>query len=548
MFSRIRARGATLGVAGATGASLILQAVFFAHRAPLRGDEGHYVLNALCIARGEFEQVRAFWSPLYSALGAIPVLLGMDPEAACGLVNLLATVALVPVTAWLAAVAFGSAAAVFAAWMIATCPLVAGFGARMFSEPTAALLGAMALALALPSRAARPGRRIVVRYFAAGALAVLATLGRNEMFPMMGIVVACGLWGAGPRPRRAAGASLAGVVVTAALLGAVLHSEGWMVRYLSKPGSLAIVGARLSESPEDLDLANYGLTPDGERMAEQPGASLSFTPAMGKHVVRRALREWPVVFYHLLQGCASPFPLLLAAIGLLVVPWRKGYRVVPLTLGLCAALPLVTSTLVHHQPRYLMPGMPFLMVLAAGGVANGLLCRRSEEIAEATEVQAGSRATRVLLIWIGLLILVPLPWTVSRPLKQMAAIPRVYREVGHWMRDNLPSGRMLARPGTYVSYYAGVPEYTFFPASDAATTIKYARRNQVRYLVVDGRLCCEIRPGVGELLVGDDEFACALGLRQVYANDAVGPDRVVIYELSDEEPGRSGRLLPGVPQ
>jgi hypothetical protein len=135
------------------------------------------------------------------------------------------------------------------------------------------------------------------------------------------------------------------------------------------------------------------------------------------------------------------------------------------------------------------------------------------------------------MIWGVLLILLPLPWAIGRPLREAAEVPRAYKDAGRWVADNLPTGRFLARPGTYVSYYAGVLEYTWMPAADAAATADYARRRGIRYICLDGRLSLSTRPGFDRLLSDSESAGRERGLRLVYDNGRRGADRIVIFEV-----------------
>ncbi|MCK4547977.1 MAG: hypothetical protein KAW17_11110 [Candidatus Eisenbacteria sp.] len=536
----ITSRISLAGVFAATILSLSLQVLFFPKDPPLNGDESHYVMNAYHIAHGQFAQVDGFWSLFYSALSAIPVMLGAQPDTACRLVNTIAVVALVPATAWIAASAFGAAAALFAAWMVATCSLVAGLGPSCFSEPAAVLMAALALGLALPRQLQSGNARVTARYVAAGALAIVSALGRIEMAPLIVVVVACALSAPGPRPRWAVFATVIGAGVTAILLGLVLQAGGWTGAYMGKAGNFMLVSQELLDPSSEKELAHYGLTEDGEAAWEAreriEGRSFYLTPQMAVPVARRFIQRWPDVVAKLVKGCASPLPLLLVLIGLLLAKRRDGFRIAPWGIAVTAALPLVGAACVAPHSRYIMEAVPFVMVLAAGGVANGILWRPEERATGQESAKGRSGHTRALLVWTTLLVLLPAPFAVYRPLRRLAELPTVYREAGLWMRDNLPPGRMLCQPGCAVSYYAGIPEYTFFPASDLGSTVAYARRKGIRYLVLDGRLSLETRPGVGELMRGDEELANRLALRWVHDNEANGPDRVVIYEVTGSVP------------
>lgn len=542
-----RRRLVIAAIAAAALAELLLQIFFMLRRAPLVGDEGNYLFNALAIARGDFGTVSAYNSPLYSVLAAVPVALGVDPEIACRAVNAIAVVALVAITGVVAGAIFTPLAGVLAAWMIVSCPLVAWMGNSALSEPTATVFATAALALVArrfgrreweepvlpePGEGARSGRdtgATSARFVAAGVLGVVAMLGRSELGYVVLLVGACALWG-GHRPRRAVAMVVAGAAVCALLAFAALSSAGWARGYFSK-GTIVVslAGRGLFDDPATAERVVYGLTPDFERAVDAPGRSLS--PGMLLPTARRALRQWPKMIENLVTECASPLPLLLAPLALFAIGWPASRRVVPWALGLAAALPIAISSCVEPVPRYLLPCIPFLMTLAAGGVTHVVLERRSPLEPRSSSSPHRPRSFRHVALWFALLVLVPLPWALGRTLNGIASIPRVYRETGIWMRDHLERGRLLARPGTYISYYAGVPEYTWMPAAGIRETLAHARKKEIRYLVLDGRLSLAARPGFAELLAGETEAPRRLGLRGVYTNGRKDADRIIVYEI-----------------
>jgi hypothetical protein len=320
-----------------------------------------------------------------------------------------------------------------------------------------------------------------------------------------------------------------GAVAATLGLGAI-QAAGWTRDYFSK-GTIAmsLAGRGLYEDPVTADRVVYGLTPGGERVVDEPGRSMS--PAMLIPTARRALRQWPQIVQNLVTECASPLPLLLAPIALLALRWPRRARAVPWALGLAAALPVAISSCVEPIPRYLLPAIPFLMALAAGGVALGVLSRPPGAVAAGVPPVAAAVSPRGVALWFALLVLVPLPWAVGRTMNGIAGMPRVYRETGLWMREHLERGRMLARPGTYISYYAGVPEYTWMPAASIEATLAHARRKGIRYLVLDGRLSLASRPGFAALLEGASDPATKLGLRGLYTNGDPGADRIIVYQI-----------------
>lgn len=532
--NRISARFAQLAVWLATGTAACRQAFLLARHPPLIGDEGHYAMNALRIAAGRPSEVDAFFSPLYSALSALPIRLGIDPEIACRGVNALLVTALVPGTAWLAGLLFGPAAAGLAAWAMFACPLAASLGATALSEPTATLLGTLALGAALSSdRGPSSSARVDPRFFLASVLAALAAVARSEtaIFLLLVFLLACS--GERGGRRRAVVGALAGAAVAFALIGVVFQINGWTRAFLSKGTiNVSFTTRDLFDDPVQSETVIYGLTPEGDRKVDEEGrkvAARSLIPLAG-----RAVRRWPTVSANLLHGLASPFPIFLAAFACLASAGGGRLRAARWVLALGAAIPVATSASLFPMPRYVMPAIPPLLVLAAGGAVEHAASRESRG-PDGSDAGARAKSHRLLALWTLLLVLVPLPFAVQRPLRQAEDVPRAYKETGEWMRRNLPAGRMAARPGTYVSYYAGIPEYTWIPAADATSTVRYMRKHGISYLVIDGLLPLEARPGFRELLASPEEAARGVGLEVVHSNGRTGWERVVVFRLASSD-------------
>jgi hypothetical protein len=536
-----RRPGAWAGVAAATAFALVLQIAFFIHRAPLNGDEGNYVLNAVHMARGEFARVNTYWSPLMSALGAALIRLGADPEVALRGINIVAVTALVPLAAWLAAATFGPTSAWLAAWLVAVCPLAADLGASAMSEPTAAALGAVGLALAIPRRKQDvPRRASALRFAAAGAVIALGGFARAETWPLIVAVPLLAAWDHSTRRLRAAGAAILAALLCLGVCVIAARSAGVPPDRMSKVRiNLNLAQQGLLEDSPRRELSLYGLDRQGERVAERSVARIGASEVL--LAIRRGLRELPVVAADLFRVCGSPFPLLLAPLGLLVARRREGVRAAPWALAWSVLVPVLASALTLPAPRYLLATVPGLMCLGAAGVAY--FAATPAKRAEATSnepVRPGWWAACVAA-----LLLLPLPWTVGRPLARMASVPRAYRDAGSWMREHGLRGSMLARPGTYVSIYAGVPEYTFMPATDIESALSYARRHGISFMVLDSWLPLEVRPGFGALLTADgaaDGAASRLGLERLHSEPLPDSGRVVVYRVlptgTDQSPAQ----------
>jgi len=519
-------------VLAATGFALVLQAALFLFRAPLAGDEGHYVLNAVHMAHGRFAAVNTFWPPLFSALGAIPIRLGADPEIVLRFINMASVIALVPLGARLSMAAFGPVSVLPAAWLLAVCPLASNLGASTLSEPIGAVFGAVGLALALPWREGTPtGRASPWRFAAAGAVVALGGFGRVEIWSLLPAVFALALWAPLTRNLRAGLAVILGAALCAGAVEVGARTAGLPHDRLAKIRVNLVLNAReLQTASAERERVLYGLGADGERVPVasdvDPSAHTMFA------AVRRAIRQVPTVIKDLLRSVRSPFPLLLAALGLLFARRRRGSRGAPWALGFAALAPMLAATLTLPAPRYLLPAMPPLMALAGGGVAYLAGALRGRDAAAGRRPRLWAHAGT----WVVVAALLPLPWCLTIPLGRQKAVPRAYHDMGGWLGSHGHREHMLAPLGTYVSYYAGVPEYTFMPVADIDATLGYARRHGIALLVVDSRLRLDVRPGFAQLLDDDPMAPQELGLLRLHVEPINASERVLAYQILPRSP------------
>lgn len=109
--------------------------------AQLGGDTVYYTLASQRIAEGNFsEALSAVWMPLWPALGAVLVFLGVPPLHALGALNVLFGLAFVIAVTVLAQRWFGNLWGVLAGLAMATDPLLLKFCSSAMSDPGAALL------------------------------------------------------------------------------------------------------------------------------------------------------------------------------------------------------------------------------------------------------------------------------------------------------------------------------------------------------------------------------------------------------------------------
>lgn len=202
-------------------------------------------------------------------------------------------------------------------------------------------------------------------------------------------------------------------------------------------------------------------------------------------------------------------------------PSRKVIYLVFFTLFYFLALlvqPL--SPLVEERVRYLSPILPLLMMVASGGIVHIYDLLKGKAIRYAViPVAAGI----ILISWIPQLGLFPLNLNKSWTKKE--AFIDTEKEVGGWMKENLPHpARVMARK-PYIPYYADATWFLTPPTYNAV--IEFADQNGIDYLVIDRKYDYYLRPE----------------LRFLFQTEQVPADLKLIYGTRNP---RTGELVTGV--
>lgn len=145
------------------------------------------------------------------------------------------------------------------------------------------------------------------------------------------------------------------------------------------------------------------------------------------------------------------------------------------------------SPLVEEKVRYLSPILPLLLVVASGGIVHIQDMLRGKAIRYAIIPLA---VGMILISWIPQLGLFPL--NLNKPRANKEAFIDTDKEVGRWMKENLPHQvRVMARK-PFIPYYA---EATWFSTpSTHAEIIEFAGQNGIDYLVIDRKFDYYLRP------------------------------------------------------
>jgi 4-amino-4-deoxy-L-arabinose transferase-like glycosyltransferase len=493
------------------GGAFLFRLVFLSAPRVLTGDEGHYAESLFRFLHGRFlDGVSDYWSFLYP-FAAIPFgALARDAETGLRLLSAVSGAAIVVPSMLIARQLWGGRAAVFAGLFVALHPNLISFSTAAITESLYSLLVMCALLLLLRGLDGRGMRA----YAGAGALLGLAALVRPEA---IAILVLFALFAAA-KARRAILLVLAFAVMLIPYFVLLHAATGeWTA------GSKAAVNL---SSPvvwqDDLAREEYVYSLNGEGTARRiddlarESAPRVFWRQKGEIASRygpklaAGIGLLPLLF-------ASPLLFVLVPLGLIGRRWRREGRSAEWLLIALGLFPFLFYSLFRVELRYLVPYLPVYLLWAGAG-CDVLLDWFAARVSP-RRAAAGALAALVFLSLV--------PYTINRYAAMTKSQPLEWREIGRRIAARLsPAPRILAHSGCSIGYYAGYPEATFIPWTDAAGLLRYAKHHRYECLVVDEGYFRAARPTLRSIL---DDPPPELRLLDEFRSASGG--RILVYRI-----------------
>lgn len=235
---------------------------------------------------------------------------------------------------------------------------------------------------------------------------------------------------------------------------------------------------------------------------------------------------------NIILSMASPWMILLAIMGF----FRKGWDETRLKkelylLSFFSFTPFLYSLLFVPNARHLIPVLPIIAVWTGKGIEE-LSSWFSESMSNFGFHLSLEREKKIMVLFMLIVLLHSILsiFGAGRERPRAAA-----KEVGFWMKDNLPAKPVIMSTNSQVSYYAGSGVPVFSPyAKDLSETIDYARYHKVQYIVVDEESTSRLTPQLIFLL--DESKVPQDKLKFVYKYDnASWHNKILIYRLLKEK-------------
>lgn len=436
-------------------------------------------------------------------------------------------------TAWLATFVPGAI----------TLSIKGGSGSEL---PTACLLIASGLAVlkALDRPPGPIGRRRMLAVAGGGALTGIAYLTRPEaMLPGAAIglfvlvLAARSTTGLGPKLGRAVAAGAAfglAALVFVAPYANYTHSQtgSWSLTAKTKDASIDAWRAVAENDRLERDQILYAIQPDGVTLGPE---TVSLTQLAKEHP-----RGWLTIAWTNLGTMASLYSGIPIELGLwelipifLLIPaveriWRTRRKAPTQLFATLLALPLITCFAFFTLPRYLIATTAILIPFGAWGLVVWLR-RLSPKLRRLATV-----AIVGLTLWsfaIGALTLLP---------GSADAEHTEQRTAGEWLAANAdPDDRVMTR-SFHVQGYSERPVVAW-PYADWDSTLAFARRMGVEYIVADETTVRRRRPDLYSLLLESPEVPPEVTLAHEFTERG---RTVKIYQLDPPAPPTDQPPLP----
>lgn len=514
MHDETKTRPGVSRLAGLLPASLALLVIWYHYRIPgVSADGVTYLQIARNILMGKGLGWQALWvPPLHSILIAGASLLAGLPDLlnAAGLVSPLMFFGLVMAVYYLALELFDLRSALVAAFFTALFPHLHFIAFSAEAEITYTFLLTLAL-LFFARSVLRSSRAYAI---AAGVTFSLAWMARSEGFLIMAFVFACATALQGRAFHRSKvfrycllGTLFFMLVSAPYLLFLHKHYGSWVI---SPKSSYVLIWmkSRIYHDNDKGEMGNdelWGLTPDGAKLRWQEPKGLT---DLAQYLMSHPRHSISVYLHNLglelpgripnnsgMERYPQPYPvyLVLSAMLALFLPWGafpREKRVILLApLLILLVLPLFTE----GWWKYMIPYLPVVILMAAKGFSGGT-AMVAERLSPRRAALWGGGLLSVVAIVIGGRFLFALhPFSLRAPAAAAAPsadistrilLAEEARKAGQWGVQQFGPGKNYMASWSKIIYYLE-GQWTALPVADLPELLRYARRNEVDYIVVE---------------------------------------------------------------
>ncbi|MBU1727520.1 MAG: hypothetical protein KJ880_07810, partial [Candidatus Omnitrophica bacterium] len=182
--------------------------------------------------------------------------------------------------------------------------------------------------------------------------------------------------------------------------------------------------------------------------------------------------------------------------------------------------PVSFQILWNLEPRYLIPLMPYAMIFVASG-----LYYLKDNFLNTVEISKRLRSA-IFLLMAGIIIALFFLSSINSVILNSNDGTIEHKKAGLWLKNFDHSHFVVMARKPYVSFYSeGL--WVCLPYADYSEIIRYAKKNNIKYLVIDELSILKLRPQLAFLL---DENKATSDLKLIYKDHSSGR-LIIIYQL-----------------
>lgn len=483
----------------------------------------------------------AYWSPVYPLLCGISSLFFHDLEFAGRFVSVIAGSLLVIPVYFLALTLHGHKPAMLAAFLVVFYDQLLVASTRLMTEATYVLLLSTAVACGLSAVLTGKARVLGLTGLAFGACYLV----KPEALGYMGLMILL--------------IFTSGLIFQKAKIRAVLRNSMFLlagftllvapyVLYVHQRTGEWTISQKLSSNLADSDFNWRRLTPDGKMtradilwggaipdrnmMARNASAVPQVSPGQTEGVRtnsdnssrsddRTITRLAGILVqstkgfateYGMLPNVIPPLFLLLIALGLFRIRWSAEQTTMHSYIMLFVLATLLGYSLTVLQVRYLLPLIPLTLPWGANGIVQ--FRHWFQETFETAprlgkHVRKYSRLVTPLVILVIVLSMLPALVDFTKAKAQP-------RQVANWIKEHSDSSPVILASGPWIAFKAG-GKHLYLPDEEYPVVIDYARRKNVKYLIVE-----------------EDQIWKTSRLRFLLDEQRTPPELSLVYKYSQE--------------
>lgn len=272
----------------------------------------------------------------------------------------------------------------------------------------------------------------------------------------------------------------------------------------------------------------FSLSEDGtkvayERMLEEPAGTFSYIMSHKMDLACRYIINLHLMNKYVIPGLFYPLIIVLFSAGLLLGNVADTRRASVLFLSF---LPYLAFPLFIVAPRYFIYFVPIILIWSARGVIEiAVLISGCSDNPSASSPGFLVRQRAVEVVTVAVVIASFIPFTFKSVIWGDRYLS-VYRDVGAWMKSNLPADSKIMARKPWVPFYAGM-EQVALPFEPWDRIQKYAKYRGADYLVADQKVIGS-RDAVKFLF---DEIVSSKDVRRIYGVKGPDGNSIIIYQM-----------------